>query len=431
MLATAIACALNSFGAELPADRIYPEGSRFPLVLYSIHTVEEMKEVEPAGWCVGHRYNFKPEFFKVVDEAGWLTVAHLSGKTKVQKPPKPAPTAKKTNTAAANREEAGATGEQVGSHERLRTEAEVSADIRAYAANDCVAWWDFPEEQRYWRKDEYAIVKNFSAWTRKYDPRKRPNYMYFPGHYSAEAVAKYVEYLDIIGTGIYTEYAHQPRAWVRWRMEETIRGIRQAGHAIGPDYLNGERIPIGIPMLFGKAKKMDVITPVEAYHDFWSCLAAGARGIFVFSFWHRRDLPVFRMTWEDGFNRAARNLTADPGLPQALLFGDSIELDVTVTKGSPRTCTFRPYGVDEDISLPAVNVLAKRHKGMLYIIAVSSQERPVTARIIGFPQGVVELEVLGKERPEDKGGNRVSVEAGAFVESFPWLTVHLYRARFP
>jgi hypothetical protein len=106
-----------------------------------------------------------------------------------------------------------------------------------------------------------------------------------------------------------------------------------------------------------------------------------------------------------------------------------VELTVTVTKGSPRTCTFRPYSLEEDISLPAVNVLAKQHKGMLYVIAVSSQERPVTAAISGLPEGIDELEVFGEERPPDTGGNRVRVEDGAFSDSFPWLTVHLYRAR--
>ncbi len=415
------------------AEPIYPVGKRFPLLLYSIHTVEEMKEVEGAGWNVAHRYSFDAAFFEVVEKADWLCVPHLNGRVEAEAPAKPRvqpADGKKGRGTAANAEEANATGQKKTARLRLRTEEEVRADIAAYAAHDCVAWWDFPEEQRWWRRDEYQVVKNLSAWTRKYDPAKRPNYMYLPGHYRADAVAKYVPYLDIIGAGTYTEYSHQPRAWVRWRTEETIRGIRLAGCRIGADYLAGEKVPIGIPMLFsGGLDKADPITPVGAYHDFWSCIASGAKGIFLFSFWHRRDLPLYAKTWEDGYNRAARNLYAVPGLDQAILYGEDVPLRVAVTKGSPRTPTFRPYGVDEDISLPSVNVLGKKHDGRLYIVAVSSRERPVTARVESLPEGIRTLRVYGETRKN--ADNTVPVVDGAFEETFPWLTVRLYSAELP
>ena len=428
LLGIAASLAIASHGQE-PPKPIYPAGTRFPLVLYSIHTVEEMKEVEPTGWNVGHRYSFRESYFDKIEEAGWLSVAHIEGKVKTKTPAKPAPKKGDDDATAANLEEADGTGKGVAPTDRLRTEEEVATDIRALAAHDALAWWDFPEEQRWWRKDEYQIVKNLSAWTRKHDPRQRPNYMYLPGHYSAKGIAKYVAYLDIVGTGIYTEYSHQSRAWVRWRMEETIRGIEEAGCTIGQDYLKGEKTPIGIPMMFsGGLLKSDPITPVGAYHDFWSCIASGARGIFVFSFWHRRDLPIFKKTWADGYNRAAANLQAVPGLDQALLFGEDVPLTVTVTKGSPRTATFRPYGLEEDISLPSVNVLGKKYGGKLYIVAVSSQERPVTAKISGLPEGISGLRVHCEKR---KAGDEITVTEGAIDDVFPWLTVHLYSAELP
>lgn len=411
------------------AEAIYPVGTRFPLMLYSIHTADEMGEVEAAGWNVAHRYRFTGDFFAEVEKAGWLCVAHLEGKTKVDNAP-PSPVEKTGKSAgAANLEEADGTGEAVAPAERLRTEDEVAADIRSYAEHDALAWWDLPEEQRWWYPNEYQIVKNLSAWTRKYDPKTRPNYMYIPGHYMSKSFAKYLEYLDIVGAGTYTEYSHQPRAWVRWRMEETVRAIKDAGFRVGRDYLNGEKTPIGIPMLFSSGlHKMDPITPTGAYHDFWSCIASGARGIFLFSFWHRRDLPIFQKTWSDGYNRAARNLHRVPGLDQALLFGEEVPLTVTVTKGAPRTSTFRPYGVEEDISLPSINVLARKHNGALYIVAVSSQERPVTATISGLPTDLTGLRVHCEDRED---GNDIACEEDAFEDAFPWLTVHLYTARLP
>jgi hypothetical protein len=431
-LRNAIVCvvsAISAWSGGEPVDPIYPVGTRFPLLLYSIHTAEEMAEVEEAGWSVGHRYRFTEEFFDVIEKAGWLCVAHLEGKTKVEKAATVAAPKAKKGADAANQEEAGGTAHAVAPTERLRTEEEVAADIRAYAAHDALAWWDFPEEQRWWYKDEYQIVKSLSAWTRKYDPRERPNYMYLPGHYTTKSILKYLEYLDIVGAGTYTEYSHQPRAWVRWRTEETIRAITTGGFRIGPDYLNGEKTPIGIPMMFsGGLHKSDPITPVGAYHDFWSCIASGARGIFVFSFWHRRDLPIFQKTWADGFNLAARNLHSVPGLDQALLFGEDVPLTVTVTKGAPRTSTFRPYGFEEDLSLPSVNVLGRKHNGTLYIVAVSSQERPVTAAISGLPPGVTDLQVHCEVR---KDGDEVAPVKNAFEDTFPWLTVHLYTAKMP
>lgn len=45
-------------------------------------------------------------------------------------------------------------------------------------------------------------------------------------------------------------YMHQPRAWLMWRIETTIEGIRKAGYKVRPDYLKGEKTPIAILPLF-------------------------------------------------------------------------------------------------------------------------------------------------------------------------------------
>lgn len=421
--------------AQQPAtERIYPEGRRFPLLLYSIHTLEEMEEAGEAGWNTAHRYNFSEDFLELVAQAdGWYALAHLSGMTTEPLPEtgdEDGDDQQQDTGTAANPEEAGETGARV--QKRPQTEQEAAGVIQDLAAHDVLAWWDLPEELRYWREDEYDLVKNLSAWTRTYDAQKRPNYMYQPGHSGAERVAKYVPYLDIIGCGTYTEYAHQPRAWVRWRMEETIRGIELAGHDIGPDYLNGERVPIGIPMLFYSSDhRFDVITPAEAYHDFWSCIASGARGIMVFSYWHQRDLEILKTTWERGYKKAAANLTGGGQLDQAILFGEDVPLSVEITGGSSRTVSFRPYGVDEDVSFPSVNVLARAYEGTLYIITVSSRERPVTARISGLPEGIDEVEVMFEERSEEQGGNTIPVAGGSFEDAYPYLTVHVYRTEMP
>ena len=179
------------------------------------------------------------------------------------------------------------------------------------AAYDNLAWWDLPEEMRYWREDEYDMVKNLSAWTHKHDPRRRPNIMYIAGHYSAEAVEKYVEYLDIIGTGIYTEYSHQPRAWVRWRMEETIRGIEMAGHesaGLQERPANTHRHPDVVLRHHedGCDDSAGGLPRLLVLHR------AGARASRSSPYWHKRDVPTLQKTWELGY-KAAANLMGREG----------------------------------------------------------------------------------------------------------------------
>lgn len=375
-----------------PQDNLpYPQGKQFPLGLYSIGSVEEMKQEKPFGWNLCHTYSMKPEFVDVARAGGMLPLVHLD------KGP----------------------------------EATVKQSIADLAARGPVGWWDFPEEMRHWRQDEYDIVKHYSAWTREQDPGKHPNFMYLPNHYTAEAIAKYVPYLDIIGAGTYTEYAHMPRAWVRWRMEETIKGIALAGARIGPNYLQGEKVPIGIPMLFYNPQTMDLISPVEAYHDFYSCLASGARGILIFSYWHKRDQNALQATY-DAYAKAAAEVSGPTGLGQALLFGEEVKLGVEITAGPARTGSFRPTGVEADLSYPAVNVLARSWQGKLYVIAVNSAEGGnVTARLTGLPAGLTTVTtpfepLLGADKKPTGQPREVTVTDGVIDDGFGWLGVHVY-----
>jgi len=220
---------------------------------------------------------------------------------------------------------------------------------------------------------------------------------------------------------------------VRWRMEETIRGITAAGAKVGPDYLNGEKTPIGIPMLFyDRSGAFDIISPVEAYHDFYSCLAAGARGILLFSYWHTRDADVLQKSYE-AYAKGAAEVSGPEGLGQALLFGEDVPLTPQITEGPERTYAFRPMGVKEDVSFPSVNVLGKRHQGKLFVIAVNSSEQPVKAKIAGLPEGIAQLRLpyekaLGPDGKPTDQPRTVKVEGGAIEDNFGWLGVHVYVA---
>lgn len=363
--------------AELP----YPQGTAFPLGLYSIHTVAEMQQEAPFGWNIAHTYSMKPAFLEIVKEAGWFTLAHL-------------PKADETTTAAT---------------------------ITELAGRGPIAWWDLPEEQRWWRADEYQVVKDLSAWTRKYDPQKRPNFMYNAGHYQAAAIAKYVPYLDIIGAGTYTEYSKMPRQWVRWRTEETIRGIALGGARVGKDYLNGEKTPIGIPMLFGKPPDIPIMTPEAAYHDFYSCLASGARGIVIFSYWHKRDAPGLQAAY-DAYAKAAREVSGPEGLGQALLFGEQVPVQVKVLEGPAEAPAFKPVAVTTDVCLPSVNVRAMRHNGKLFLIAVNSTDQTVRVRIEGLPAATTTMQAPFEQ------ARTVPVTNTGVEDALGPLGVHIYTA---
>lgn len=375
-----------------PEDLPYPQGRRFPLGLYSIGSVEEMKQEQAFGWNIAHTYSMKPEYLGIVKEAGWLALAHLA----------------------------------------KADEAATKATIADLVSRGPVGWWDLPEEQRWWVEEEYQTVKNLAAWTRKHDPEKRPNFMYNAGHYQAEALGKYMPYLDIIGAGTYTEYAHMPRAWVRWRTEETIRGIEQAGARIGPDYLNGEKTPIGIPMLFANLQQMDVISPVEAYHDFYSCLCSGAKGILVFSYWHKRDVDVLQKSYE-AYAKAASEVSGETGLGEALLFGEQVPVTFEISEGPQVGPAFRPFGVKEDVCLPSLNVRAVRYNGKLFVIAVNSTEQALKVTVKGVPAGVKEMtlpfeKALGEDKKPTEAQRVLTVREGGFEDGLGWLGVHVYVA---
>lgn len=374
--------------ATPPADtRVYPQGTRFPLGLYSLDntTPAEMQDVAKSGWNLGQTYGKQDALLQRLDGTGINALAHLP----------------------------------VGS------EGDTAALITAFGKLDRVAWWDFPEEQRFWLANEFTAVKNIAAWTRRYDPLQRPNYMYIPGHYTADQVAKYVPYVDIIGPSSYTDYMKMPRAFVRNRIATEILGIQKAGYTVGPDYLHKQRVPIGVLMLFASEKsqvKFPDITPAAAYHDFYSSLAAGARGILVFSYFHRKDTPAMRDVYQ-AYAKAAAEVSGPEQLGTALLFGKTADVTFAITKGPQRTVAFTPPGRKTAIGYPALNVRALTWQDTLYLVAVNSTEDAggLTATLKGLPATLTEVRVPFENRT-------VPVKDGTLTDTFAPLGVHVYIA---
>ncbi|MGH8000300.1 MAG: hypothetical protein ACREPR_12930 [Brasilonema sp.] len=365
------------------AQGVYPQGNQFPLGLYSIHLAEEMSVARQSGWNIVHRYKFTPSFLKTSAKSKMFALASLPGKSE--------PIA----------------------------EGFAAQTISNLAKSDQVVWWDFPEERRYWEEGEMALVTTYAAWTRKYDPKKRPNYMYIPGHYSAEDVQKYVPYLDVIPASIYTTYVNMPHAWVRWRMETTLKGIHLARAKIGSDFLHGEKTPLAILELFHEDGK-SIMTAQGAYHDFWQAIVSGAKGIFIFSYWHKRDHPALEAVWQM-YNKAAKQITGPEKLGSAILYGKELRnVRFEISTGPKKTNEFKFYDMTKPVSFSSIDLLAKVWNNNIYVFAVNSAQQPVSVRLTGLPSKAKQATILFENKI-------VPVTDGALNTNFALLGVHIFK----
>ncbi len=398
-IAALLALTTLAFAQDLP-ERPYPQGEAFPLGAYSLQPAEEMAQVTPFGWNFGHSYQFSAEYLDAALANGLYSLARI---------PK--------------------VGEET-------TWDDVRARIEQYAQYENVLWWDLPEELRYWREEEQEMLERIPQLTREIDPQQRPNYMYMPTHCTPARIANDAPHLDIIGVGAYTEYHHMPRSWMRYAIEREIEGIERAGFEVGRDYLAGEKTPIAVLQLFYQPDSMGVMAPIEAKHDFWASIAAGASGVLVFSYWHKRDGGVLQATW-DAYCEEAAKITGDERLGQVILFGEPYEdIEVGITQGPRMGAPFRPYGYNHEIRYPSLNVRAWTFAGSLYVLAVNSAERGLTAMLGGLPEGAAEAVALFETvEPEEEGAEpvqrTVAVNGGMLQDSFGGLGVHVYRVPLP
>lgn len=377
-------------GQTVLTEGIYPQGKRFPLGLYASNGGGG---VTASGFNVCHTYTQTPVTWEFVNECrnnGVLTHGRLK-----------------------------ALGNQSNGYSAVGPAEFRWTMKRLHIAAPGIAWWDLPEEMRYWYPSEMNIVKTYSIWTRRYDPLKRPNYMYIPSHYDTADVRRYVPYLDIVPASCYTTWADQPHAWVRWRMESTVDAIRLEQKNIGPNYLAGEKTPVAVLELFDTENPVRRLSAAGSYHDFWSAVASGAHGIFIYSYFYRNLNPDTQAAW-GSLQTAASRLTANnEELGQMILRGTQNQnVSFTILSGPPRTPSFTPHGAPAAMDFPSINILAKEWNGYFYLIAVNSATEPIRARIAGLPNG--QATVMFESRS-------VNVSGGAFSDSFDALGVRIYK----
>jgi len=397
-----IVCLSIAAAADGQPQSVYPQGSGFPLEVYSLQPDADVPGVAANGWNIGHRYGWNEVSDPSAGEDSLNALIETLSQNGMQVLP---------HLPAYHDTTLGVWTEWA--------QNDMANWIAAIAPNTNIAYWDLPEEQRYWKPSEFQIVQDYTAWTRVYDPQQRPNYMYIPTHYTQDQVSNYVPYLDVVPASAYADFAGQPHAWVRWRMEETVRGIQLAGATIGPDYLNGQKTPVGVVQLF-VGTNGNIPSADQTYHDFWQLIASGAQGMFVFSYFHRNDQHGALVPNWNALQLAASEITGSE-LGSVILYGQPLNgVTASVLSGPSQTVSFIPVGYSTPVQFPSIHLMAGQWNGNNYIVAVNSTDQPVTASVSNLPvTSAASATVMFESRT-------VTISGTAFTDSFPAWGVHIY-----
>ena len=366
MYKTLISFILLIFYFNIYSQDLYPYGEKFPLGLYSLHT--DLDSAYYNGWNNGHRYGFR------IDDVRYLAT--------------PMPDfyfeeCKKNNLHSFARL---SWTDSLGSKWRVSNQITINEIIQQEKHTN-ISWWDIPEELRYWKNNEYSILKNYPQLIREHDTKRRPSYMYIPGHYTKEAIKYYVPFLDILPASCYTNYQENPHVYVRWSIERTKNAILDDGYELGKDYLNNEKTVVAILELF---EQENLLTKEGTWHDFWLAIACDVKGIQVFSHFYRNSSSTLKESWR-ALNEAIK-LFKKNKFGEIILVGENLELKQKIIIG-PITSPIL-HIQDKSYIIPSLKVLAKKHQDTTYVIAVNSSNESIIYQLQDIPPLVIESKNL-------------------------------------
>lgn len=299
-----------------------------------------------------------------------------------------------------------------------------TAWIRDLAVNAGVAWWDLPEEMRPWVTNDMKLLQDYTAWTRLSDPQRRPTYEYTPNTRTAAQLAAIVPGADVLGVSCYCEDVQMPHAWVRYKIEESgLHGIALAGATVGKDYLAGQKTSIAVLYCAKNPRTGSMPSPDQTYHDFWSAIVSGAKGIGVFAYFHAmRDDPSLAENFRR-LDEAASQISGPEGIGEAILDGMPVQgARFEILSGPKKTVSFHPAHEKKEFCYPSLHVLVLTNNGAVLVLAVNSTDQTVNARIAGLPSTATSA-LLPFENRE------IALSKNGFTDSFPPWGVHLYRLK--
>lgn len=229
-----------------------------------------------------------------------------------------------------------------------------------------------PEELRYWKPAELEYLKIGYDAIKKADPRKRPVWMYEPGHRTATALAKLLPWQDISGKGMYTNYSSRmdERIWTRWTMEQQNEAIRM---------INSNAMSMAIPEMF-QQPPVDRIADIPAWvrHDAYSGLLNGAEAVVIFSFGRRKNFEAYQ-TYYQAWSDVARELT-DPTLPLGTVFLRGEDLTpprLQIDSGERKVTLLIDKKKNEEVTYDALQVRCLQWNGSEFLFLINSSNKPM------------------------------------------------------
>jgi hypothetical protein len=358
-------CLENAGAAE--AGGIYPRGKTLPFLGYSGDPARDLTN----GFTVaGPVYGNQMPYLQKCFSNGWPVVAHVGPHITFNDK---SPDKYKLNEAT------------------LR--AEVEKQMQELAPHREIVWWAItPEELRSWRKDEMKYFDIVCETVRKNDPLHRPLYIYNPNHRDAKALEPIAKQVDVLGKGCYVNLSgkKRDRAWVRWSVEQELAALQAVGRP--------QAITVVMPELCKDPEPAeDVEIRAWVRHDVYLGLASGAKGVFIWSLFKRKEVKHSWQLWYDAYAGCARELNGPRGLAQVFLFGKPChDIKVELVKGGgavavqlggtaePTTTTEQERAARE-IKMASWTSAEYVQGGSHWFFLINSANAPATFRLSQLP----------------------------------------------
>jgi hypothetical protein len=335
-----VGAALTNFGADLPADAIYPRRRKLAFMGYSGSPGRDLTN----GFTVaGPVYGNQTAYLERCFAKGWPVVAHIGPRISF-----------------ADKNPAKYRLNETTLRQQIETQ------VQALAGHKEIVWWAVtPEELRPWQGDEMKYLSIVCQAIRDTDPQRRPIYHYNPNHRNADTLLPIARQVDILAKGCYVNHVgrKRERAWVRWSIEQELQAIGQTGCS--------NAIPLLMPELCQDpepAEDKEIRNWVR--HDVYLGLCSGARGVLIWSLSPRQEVRRTWQLWYDAYAECGKELNSKPALAQVFLFGERCsDLKVCLVNGES-TSRFTLGGSAE----PATTSSAERAKREIKLAAWTSAE---------------------------------------------------------
>ncbi|HWL51554.1 MAG TPA: hypothetical protein VNQ90_03915 [Chthoniobacteraceae bacterium] len=276
----------------------------------------------------------------------------------------------------------GRSGEPVAEVDFDEVRREIRRQVEAVADREVITtWYLTPEELRNWKPLEMEYLQVAAETIRSADPRQRPVWMYEPGHRTHGALAKTAPFQDILGKGVYTNYAGRrtERTWVAWTLDQQARAIAEA---------NPTAIPYGILEMFKRSNETWDPETVARWvrHDAYASLVSGVKGIVIFSFGRRPGFYPGSTEWDayyHAWSAVAGELNGSRQLGAVFLKGQPVDPPAfEVVEGSAMTLlSGRKGSPTETVEVPSFTTTAFRWKGKTWWFVVNSSEDPLAFKL--------------------------------------------------